>query len=87
MNVMTMNQYLENLAAQEEPWEQDWAVSKDGDIKHKETGYYIAAFRLGRENWLGHMANKRWVDFNTFIPAYIEACHRAGVTTVAIAYE
>ena len=83
---MQTNNLIKNLTERENPWEKEWAVSKDGDISHKGNEYVIASFRLGRENWLGHMAEKRWVDLNTFIPAYIEACRRAGVTLVKIGY-
>lgn len=64
----------------------DWEVSEEGDLYCDDASYYIGAERLGTENWLCHMAGKKWVNFNTFIPAYIEACRRAGVKTVKIAY-
>ena len=56
-----------------------------------ENGYEIGHDELGAEqdmgqNWLGHMAGKRWVDLNTFVPAYIEACRRAKIETVYIDY-
>lgn len=83
---MQTNNLIKNLTDREETWEKEWTVSKDGDISHKGNEYVIASFRLGAENWIGHMAEKRWVDMNTFIPAYIEACRRAGVTFVQIGY-
>lgn len=66
-------------------WEPDWKITKEGDLEHLNR-YYIEAYRLGTENWLDHMREKNWVDMNKFIPAYIEACRRAGVKTVKIAY-
>ena len=65
-------------------WEPDWTITDDGDLEHR-NHYYIEKERLG-ENWLGHMREKTWVDMNTFVPAYIEACRRAGVKAVKVTY-
>lgn len=62
-----------------------WKVREDGSIDNEGATYYIPACRLG-ENWIAHLSEKRWVDMNKFIPAYIEACIRAGVTTVRISH-
>ena len=72
-------------------WEKDWEISPVGDIKHKENGYEIKNHELGAcqewgQSWVVKMSYKDWVDLNTFIPAYIEACHRAGIETVYIDY-
>ena len=64
----------------------DWEVSPSGDMYCADASYHIAAERLGTENWLDHIAGKTWVNLNTFIPAYIEACRRAGIKTVKIQY-
>jgi len=61
-----------------------WTVDASGNMTSK-NGYEIDATRLG-ENWLEHMVEKSWVDMNTFIPAYITACYRAGVKKVCITY-
>lgn len=63
----------------------DWYVDGEGYLCHKGEYYEIDPDRLA-ENWIGHMARKRWVNMNTFIPAYIEACERAGVQQVNITY-
>ena len=64
----------------------DWEVSPSGDMYCADASYHIAAERLGTENWLDHIAGKTWVNLNTFIPVYIEACRRAGIKTVKIQY-
>ena len=91
MEKKTLNDWLEEAKNTPEVWEKDWEISPEGDIKHKENGYEIGHDELGAEqdmgqNWLGHMAGKRWVDLNTFVPAYIEACRRAKIETVYIDY-
>jgi hypothetical protein len=47
--------------------------------------YYIEKERLA-ENWLDHMREKKWNDMNKFVPAYLEACRRAGVKMVKVTY-
>lgn len=81
---ITMDELVERLRNAKPKWEPDWTITEEGDIEHA-NGYYVEAERLG-ENWLEHLSKKKWVDMNTFIPAYIEACRRAGVKTVKIAY-
>jgi len=85
LRIETMNDFLERLRNSRPKWEPEWRISDRGDIEHKKNGYYIEKERLA-ENWLEHMAEKKWVDMNTFVPAYAEACHRAGVKTVKIQY-
>jgi len=63
----------------------DWKVDANGGIHNERAEYFIDPCRLG-ENWLDHLSQKVWVDMNKFVPAYIKACARAGVTTVKITY-
>jgi len=63
----------------------DWKVEKDGTMVHRRTGYTITSERLG-ENWLNHMAEKNWVNMDTFVRAYIHACAVAHVDNVKIGY-
>ena len=63
----------------------EWMVDKDGTMVHRDTNYTIAGSRLS-ENWLQHLSEKTWVNFNTFVPAYIRACYYAGVKKVNITY-
>lgn len=56
----------------------DWLVSRTGDlIGGMNFGYGIFDYQ-GGETWIPHMAEKKWVDLHTFIPAYIEALCRRG---------
>ena len=64
----------------------NWKVDRNGGISNERAWYFIDPCRLGTENWIEHMSQKVWVDMNAFIPAYIEACRRAGVTNVKISY-
>ena len=66
-----------------ERFNEDWAISDDGDLLG--LGYYlISSHRLKEGNWLLHLMGKKWFDANTFIPAYFEACRRAGLKTVTV---
>lgn len=77
------NEFYENGSRlQDNP---DWTVTATGTMKATRYDYVIDSSRLG-ENWLEHMSEKRWVDMNTFVPAYIIACARAGVKIVEISY-
>lgn len=67
---------------QPEIWEKEWEVNRNGDITHKYNGYHIPGERLAGENWLSHMADKTWVDMNTFFPAFQEACYRRGLNNI-----
>lgn len=56
-----------------------WTVSKDGDMGHN-SGYSIFAEQLTSNNrWIAHMSEKRWIDWNEFIPAYFQALKNAGI--------
>ena len=47
--------------------------------------YLIYAERLAEPFWILHLlSSKKWFDANTFIPAYFEACRRAGIKKVTI---
>lgn len=66
-----------------EHFNEDWAVNEDGDLRG--WGYYlISCDRLLEEDWLIHLIGKKQFDANTFIPAYIEACFRAGIQKVTM---
>lgn len=84
--VKTANEWIEEASKRPEPWEGEWKITPEGDLEHAKFDYFIESYRLGTENWLEHMAGKTWVNLNTFVPAYLEACHRAGITSVKIVY-
>jgi len=67
-----------------EEFNTDWFLSPSGDMICRRGGYQIAHDILPVTNWPEHLMEKRWFDGNTFLPAYFEACRRAGITTIRI---
>lgn len=61
-----------------------WEIEKDGTMIHKDPYYYIEGARLNDENWLTHMARKKWVDMKEFVDAYFTACRVRGLDRVSI---
>jgi len=50
----------------------NWELYSDGSLCHD--GYYwITADRLKEPLWIRHLSEKRWINWNTFIPAYMKA--------------
>lgn len=68
----------------EPTWEEEWDISPEFDITHRQSGYLIQGDRLVEKDWILHMSEKRWVDLNTFIPAYFEALRRLGCKEVTV---
>ena len=66
----------------------EWPVTDEGDLVCKDRHYLIEKERLTEMgwniNWISHMAEKNWVNLNSFIPAYLLALKRAGVKTLTI---
>ena len=66
----------------------EWTVTDEGDLVCKDRHYLIEKERLTEMgwniNWISHMAEKKWVNLNSFIPAYLLALKRAGVKTLTI---
>lgn len=64
-------------------YNEDWEISPEGDMIG--WGYYwIASERLGESDWILHLMEKAAFNANTFIPAYFEACRRAGLKEITI---
>lgn len=53
-------------------------------MKHETPWYEIDGNRLAEDNWIQHMAEKRWVDPREFIRAYLLACQVRGLKSVTI---
>lgn len=54
-----------------------WHVKENGDLEYD--GYYhISGKRLIENDWIAHLFEKRWIDFNDFIPAYFQALKNIG---------
>ena len=66
----------------------EWTVTDEGDLVCKDRHYLIEKERLTEMgwniNWISHMAEKNWVNLNSFTPAYLLALKRAGVKTLTI---
>jgi hypothetical protein len=67
-----------------ELYNKDWFMSEHGDMCFAYFGYFIDAHRLGEGDWFLHLMGKKWFDANTFLPAYFEACERAGIKEVKV---
>lgn len=61
-----------------------WAIEKDGTMVHNSPEYIIDGDRLREDNWIQHMAEKRWCDLRVFVRAYLLACQTAGLRSVTI---
>ena len=58
-----------------------WVTELNGDMCGK--GFYnIAADRLTENNWFIHLLEKNWVDWNDFMPCYLQACVNAGIDAI-----
>ena len=56
-----------------------WIVDERGYMSHK--GYYhISPDMLNKRDLILHLGGKKWIDWNSFIPAYFQALYNAGRT-------
>ena len=81
--VQTMNEAVRDAVP---AWQgqKDWTISPEGDLHHEKMNYDIFSNQLKEKNWILHMMEKGWVDLNSFIPAYFEACRRCGIKQLDI---
>lgn len=65
-----------------------WYVSKVGDMFYNEDKYIIYSEQLTDEDWIAHMFEKGWIDWNDFMPAYFQALKNANIefTRVRVFY-
>lgn len=56
-----------------------WQVSKSGNMIYDNGNYYIYDNQLKEEDWIAHMFEKSWIDWNEFIPAYFQALKNADI--------
>ena len=54
-----------------------WHVKKNGDLEY-DGRYFISGKRLTEKDWIAHLFEKGWIDFNEFIPAYFQALKNIG---------
>lgn len=52
----------------------DWKVDDDGNMEFRNGKYYIEKERLREDDWVCHLFEKGWINWNEFIPAYFTAC-------------
>lgn len=60
-----------------------WKVNKRGDMLYD--GFYdISHDQLKEEDWILHLSEKSWIDWNDFIPAYFQALTNADIKFITI---
>lgn len=85
-NDLTPEIHFSDTRPEGRDWERfnrQWWITPKGDMCALGC-YDIAAHRLKEPSWLLHLSEKRWFDANLFIPAWFEACRRAGITEVTM---
>lgn len=61
-----------------------WDVSLNGDLEYDNGRYFIESERLTNDDWIAHLFEKGWIDFNEFLPAYFQALKNIGSQYVKI---
>lgn len=55
-----------------------WSVKINGTMQYDGGRYTITGKRLKEDDWIAHLFEKGWIDFNEFIPAYFQALKNSG---------
>lgn len=61
-----------------------WKVEPSGDMIYDGGRYAIYDNRLTWDEWILHLTSKGWIDWNDFIPAYLQALRNAGIQKLSI---
>lgn len=61
-----------------------WHVSIIGDMTYDNGRYFIDKDRLIEDDWVAHLFEKAWIDWNEFIPAYFQALKNANIQFVNV---
>jgi hypothetical protein len=61
-----------------------WEVGPDGEMTYDGDRYWIEKERLTEEDWILHLSEKAWIDWNEFIPAFLQALENAKIKKVTI---
>ncbi len=62
-----------------------WIAYKSGSLFHEDNLYIPEDKVLNDDTWVIHMMSAvEWVDLNTFIPAYLQACKNAGKKRIQV---
>ena len=59
-----------------------WKVTIKGDMEYDNGRYFIRKERLSEGEWIAHLFEKAWIDWNEFIPAYFQAMKNANIQFV-----
>lgn len=59
-----------------------WKVKLNGDMSYDDDRYPIYSNQLQNDDWIAHMFEKGWIDWNDFIPAYFQALKNIGVKEI-----
>ena len=62
----------------------DWRVDSAGNVVYKDQTYIISRGRLTESDWIAHLSLKSWFNLKTFLPVYVDALDRAGVSDEAL---
>jgi hypothetical protein len=65
-----------------------WTVNETGDMSYDNDRYCVYDYQLNDDDWMLHLFEKAWIDWNEFIPAYFQALENAGIQhqTIRIFY-
>lgn len=61
-----------------------WHVSVLGEMSYDNGRYFIDSNRLKNDDWIIHLQSKGWIDWNEFIPAYLQALQNAKIQIIKI---
>jgi hypothetical protein len=56
-----------------------WHVYEHGEMSFDNGRYGISEDRLHEDDWIAHLFEKGWIDWNEFLPAYFQALKNVGM--------
>ena len=61
-----------------------WVCDKEGNMDFNNGKYNILASQLADPDWILHLSGKIWIDWNEFIPCYMQALRNADIKELEI---
>lgn len=61
-----------------------WTTDIEGNMSYDGDRYFIEKQRISEKDWIVHLQGKRWMDWNEFIPCYLQSCINQGIGEVTI---
>lgn len=61
-----------------------WTVEPDGEMTFNGGEYWIEKERLSDNDWILHLSEKGWINWNDFVPAYLQALENAEIQKVTM---